>query len=143
MRIRTRIRVCEELVADMNRSRSALSLVEDDVHLTEPDHESLGLEETGFVVFDLETTGAKAPPGRVLEIGAYLVKNGGIAAEFHSLVNPEMPIPPFIAALTGISDEMVSVAPVVSRFCPAVPRVPWRFGSGASQLGFTVIFLNY
>jgi len=34
------------------------------------------LDETDFVVLDLETTGAKAPPSRIIEIGAYRVRNG-------------------------------------------------------------------
>ena len=62
-------------------------------------------------MFDLETTGAKSPPCRVTEIGAYRVKNGAIAYEFHTLVNPETPIPPFITQLTGISDRMVRYEP--------------------------------
>jgi DNA polymerase III epsilon subunit family exonuclease len=131
------------LVADLIDRDPRLSLVEDQVYLTEPDHEALELEETGFVVFDLETTGAKAPPCRVIEIGAYLVKNGAIAAEFHSLVNPEMPIPPFIAALTGISDEMVSVAPV---FRDVAPRFLEFLGDSvlvAHNIGFDIHFLNH
>jgi DNA polymerase-3 subunit alpha (Gram-positive type) len=69
------------------------------------------LLESNFVVFDLETTGAKAPPCRITEIGAYRVRNGEIAGEFHTLVNPETTIPRFIASLTGITDGMVRDAP--------------------------------
>jgi DNA polymerase III subunit alpha, Gram-positive type len=131
------------LVADLIDRDPRLNLLEDDVHLTEPDHEARELEETGFVVFDLETTGAKAPPCRVIEIGAYLVKNGAIAAEFHSLVNPEMPIPPFIAALTGISDDMVSAAPM---FRDIAPRFLEFLGDSvlvAHNIGFDMHFLNH
>jgi DNA polymerase III epsilon subunit family exonuclease len=69
------------------------------------------LSETEFVVFDIETTGPKMPPSRVMEIGAARVHSGRIVAEFQTLVNPLMPIPPFIAGLTGIRDEMVADAP--------------------------------
>jgi len=51
------------------------------------------------------------PPSRVMEIGAARVRAGRIVAEFQTLVNPQMPIPPFIAGLTGIRDEMVADAP--------------------------------
>jgi DNA polymerase III epsilon subunit family exonuclease len=73
--------------------------------------ESRDLHETDFVVFDLETTGAKVPPCRVTEIGAFKVSGGKIVDEYQTLINPLMPIPTFIAELTGISDEMVRSAP--------------------------------
>jgi DNA polymerase III epsilon subunit family exonuclease len=75
------------------------------------DDECRALNETEFVVFDIETTGPKMPPSRVMEIGAARVRDGRIVAEFQTLVNPLMPIPPFIAGLTGIRDEMVAGAP--------------------------------
>jgi DNA polymerase III subunit epsilon len=75
------------------------------------DDECRALSETEFVVFDIETTGPKMPPSRVMEIGAARVRDGRIVAEFQTLVNPLTPIPPFIAGLTGIRDEMVADAP--------------------------------
>jgi DNA polymerase-3 subunit alpha (Gram-positive type) len=59
----------------------------------------------------VETTGAKVPPCRITEIGAFRVSGGKIVAEYQTLINPLMPIPVFISELTGISDEMVRSAP--------------------------------
>lgn len=73
-----------------------------------------GLKDSSYVVLDLETTGAKAPPCRITEIGAFKVVNGEISDEYHSLVNPQSPIPEFITQLTGISDQMVKDAPKFS-----------------------------
>ena len=99
------------LVADLVATDPRLHLNEDTLELIENDFDSRNFAETDFVVFDLETTGAKAPPCRVTEIGAYRVRNGAIVEEFQTLVNPETTIPPFITSLTGISNQMVKTAP--------------------------------
>ncbi|HKP70001.1 MAG TPA: exonuclease domain-containing protein, partial [Pyrinomonadaceae bacterium] len=99
------------LISDVVAKDPRLSITGHVVSLAEPDHDAIDLAAAGFVVFDFETTGAKTPPCRVTEVGAYRVINGEIVGEFHSLINPEMPIPLFITMLTGISDEMVRTAP--------------------------------
>ena len=64
-----------------------------------------------FVMLDLETTGGHALHDRITEIAMVRVEEGREVARWHSLVNPGVPIPPFIERLTGISDAMVSEAP--------------------------------
>jgi DNA polymerase-3 subunit epsilon len=65
-----------------------------------------------FIVLDFETTGLEPDEGaRATEVAAVLVKNGHVEDRFHSLMNAGMSVPPFIQALTGISDEMVAAAP--------------------------------
>ncbi len=100
------------LVADLIERDPRLSLNIDIVELADDGFENRELAMTEFVVFDLETTGAKAPPCRITEIGAYRVQNGEVTEKFETLVNPEMPIPPFITHLTGISNSMVADAPL-------------------------------
>lgn len=131
------------LVGDLIDRDPRLRLDEETVELVEPDHAELNLDDAGFVVFDLETTGAKAPPCRIIEIGAYLVKNGMIADEFHSLVDPGEPVPPFISSLTGISNEMVRAAPA---FVDVLPRFLDFLGDSvlvAHNAQFDMAFLNY
>jgi DNA polymerase III epsilon subunit family exonuclease len=101
------------LVADLIKDDHRLLLREGyTVELNCENVEARGLYETDFVVVDVETTGAKTPPCRVTEIGAYRVSRGRIVAEFQTLVNPETVIPPFIVQLTGITNDMVKDAPV-------------------------------
>lgn len=64
-----------------------------------------------FVVFDIETTGLSPAVDRITEIGAVAVENGAVTDTFQTFVNPGMPIPQKIVALTGITDEMVAGAP--------------------------------
>jgi len=66
---------------------------------------------------DLETTGTRAGDDRITEVGIVRVDAdpAGIAppvvSEWSSLVDPGVPIPPAIQALTGISNAMVEGAP--------------------------------
>jgi len=76
------------------------------------------LAELDFVIVDVETTGWVPEEARITEIGAVLVSGGQVQAEFRTLVNPGSAIPADITALTGITDAMVSQAPVISAALP-------------------------
>lgn len=77
------------------------------------------LREQRFVVFDLETTGGKPPQERITEIGCVRLEQGEITGQFQSLVNPDKPIPPFVARLTGITNRMVRRAPRIEQVLPS------------------------
>ncbi len=103
--------------------------------------------EVPFLVVDVETTGISARGGdRVTEVAAVLVQGGRIEDAFHSLVNPQRSIPPYITHLTGISNRMVRDAPrfdeiagafagqVVGRvFVAHNARFDWNFLSAEYQ----------
>lgn len=131
------------LVKDLIDRDPRLRIVGDIVQLHEPDHEGGTLDDTGFVVFDLETTGAKAPPCRVIEIGAFLVRNGRVEGELVSLVNPQEPVPPFISALTGITDDMVRQAPTFTEVLPRLLEFVGHHVLVAHNAQFDMAFLNY
>ncbi len=76
------------------------------------------LAEVTFVVLDLETTGGAPADGGITEIGAVKVRGGELLGEFQTLVRPPTAIPPFIAVLTGITDSMVSGAPMLAAALP-------------------------
>lgn len=70
------------------------------------------LDEVGFAVVDVETTGGGVEYGhRVTEIAIVEVRGGAVVDEFQTLVNPGRRIPPGVTALTGITDAMVAGAP--------------------------------
>ncbi|MFW2514431.1 DEDD exonuclease domain-containing protein [Demequina sp. SO4-13] len=77
------------------------------------------LSATTFVVVDLETTGGSSRDCEITEIGAVKTRGGEIVGEFQTLVDPGGPIPPFIVALTGITDAMVVAAPPIAQVLPS------------------------
>ncbi len=80
---------------------------------------SIPLDAARFVVADLETTGGRAAPDSIIEIGACELIGGRVARSFATLVRPAMRIPRFIARLTSIDDEMVAAAPPIREALPA------------------------
>ncbi len=79
---------------------------------------SLLLEDTTYVVFDIETTGFSPVKNKIIEIGAVKVRNGKILDRFSTFVNPKVPIPFAIEKLTSINDTMVSSAPGIEEVLP-------------------------
>jgi DNA polymerase-3 subunit epsilon len=64
-----------------------------------------------LVFIDLESTGAHPVQDAITEIGIVEVADGEVT-RWSTLVNPELPIPPFVQKLTGITDDMVREAPL-------------------------------
>ncbi|HEX6624507.1 MAG TPA: exonuclease domain-containing protein [Pyrinomonadaceae bacterium] len=114
-----------------------------DIELLCEDDELRSLADTDYVVFDVETTGPKTPPGRIMELGACRVSGGRIVGEFQTLVNPRAPIPPFISQLTGISDTMVSAAPLFAEIAPAWLEFADRAVLVAHNAPFDIRFINH
>ncbi|HEX7774455.1 MAG TPA: exonuclease domain-containing protein [Pyrinomonadaceae bacterium] len=107
-----------KLVFDLIGNDRRFKLIENTVELLQDDSHSRLLKDLDFVVVDVEATGAKTPPNRLIELGAYRIRGGRIVDKFLSLVNPEIPIPRFVASLTGISNDMVKNAPVFAEVAP-------------------------
>ena len=66
------------------------------------------LEDSTYVVFDLETTGFNAGGAdSIIEIGACKMKNGEILEMYDELINPGHKLNPKITEITHITDEML------------------------------------
>lgn len=86
-------------------------------------------------VVDLESTGGNLYEDRVTEVA--LVKFGqGRAERYEWLVNPQKPIPKFVAELTGISDGMVADAPVFAEIAGGLFSVLKGVRAGGAQQPF-------
>ena len=64
-----------------------------------------------IVFLDLETTGINVANDRIVEISLLKITPNGKEQWMTTLINPEMPIPPKVTALHGISDADVAGAP--------------------------------
>lgn len=78
------------------------------------------MESREFAIVDIETTGGSAGNSRITEIAINIFDGNRIVDRFCSLVNPQREIPFYITTLTGISNEMVSNAPLFSDIAPKV-----------------------
>lgn len=140
--------ICTELLALSNLNGDAGAHVEklitgdprfsrgENGDLRLADIAALPLEEAPYVVFDLETTGTSPDKSGITEIGAVKVVGGEIVEEFSTLVNPGMPITPFVIRLTGITNSMVADAPPVEEILPAFEE----FVEGSVLVGHNVQF---
>ena len=71
-----------------------------------------------FAAFDLETTGLDPKNHRIVEIGAIKFDCRGIIANFSTLINPGIPMPPEAATVNGITDAMLSGKPDIKDVLP-------------------------
>lgn len=99
------------LVGDLVRGDPRFSVQAGHLAIIDDSPEDRLLNEIEFVVLDVEAIGARNVPARIIELGAYRLRSGKITGEFQTLINPEVPLPRFITALTGITDAMVAGAP--------------------------------
>lgn len=81
--------------------------------------------------FDLETTGTDKMNDRIVEI-AIIEWDGEIKNQYHSYVNPGMPIPSAATEVHGITNEMVLKAP----FFKTIAEDVFSFIAGCDLGGF-------
>ena len=78
----------------------------------------------GKLVFvDLETTGLSASSDRIIEVAVFRVENGRLVETFHSLIDPEVPLPLEIESITGIRSDELQSAPNFSQIARELVRI--------------------
>lgn len=87
-------------------------------------------------MLDVEATGGKFPPERMMELGMVRLQAGEACVTWDSLFNPDREIPPFVADLTGIRQPMVQSAP---RFPQCAGQIN-DFTQGCWLVGHPVTF---
>ena len=94
------------------------------------------LSDVTFVVLDLETTGTVPGQSRIIEVAAAKYRGGECLGTFQTLVNPGCGLPPFIVALTGITEALVVPAPSIDEVLPTL----LEFIGGAVLVGHNLRF---
>ena len=84
------------------------------------------------VVLDLETTGMNIATDRIVEIALLKINVGGSEEEKLMLINPEIPIPPEVSQIHGITDEDVKDKPTFKE----VAKTLAKFMEGCDLCGF-------
>lgn len=95
-----------------------------------------------YTIIDIETTGGNNKSGRITEIAAFRHDGHKMIAKYTTLVNPGVPIPPFIKNLTGISDEMVANAPTFEEIASELDRFTANAIFVAHNVNFDYSFIK-
>ncbi len=101
------------------------------------------LGELTYTVVDLETTGLKPQGNGITEVCCLRLQDGRVTDRFSTLVNPGLPIPPFIQSMTGITDAMVRDAPTFGEVIPSLLEFLGDSVLVAHNAPFDLSFLNY
>lgn len=64
-----------------------------------------------FAIVDIETTGGHADKNGITEIAIFTHDGTRVVDSYTTLINPGVPIPPFLESYIGITNEMVEDAP--------------------------------
>ncbi|RWU23951.1 DNA polymerase III subunit epsilon [Pseudomonas alkylphenolica] len=69
-----------------------------------------------IAVIDFETTGISPGAGcRATEVAVVMLERGRIVERYQSLMNAGLPVPAFVASLTGITTAMLRSAPPIAQ----------------------------
>jgi DNA polymerase III epsilon subunit family exonuclease len=105
--------VARSLLDDVVADDARLAWRGDSVALASTTSLDVPLEDATWTVFDLETTGLTPTTARICEIGAQRVGRLELADTFETLVDPRVPLPTTVQALTGIVPAQLRGAPRV------------------------------
>ena len=96
-----------------------------------------------YAVVDIEGTGSPANKNGITEIAIVLFDGKNIVEQYSTLVNPTIPIPKYVAKLTGISDKMVAGAPFFEEIAPTILKLLEKTTFVAHNASFDYPYLKY
>jgi DNA polymerase III epsilon subunit family exonuclease len=101
------------------------------------------VKDCPLVFLDLETTGLWAERSSICEVAAFLVRQGKIIDEFHSLVHPHHKVPYSAFCIHKISDQDLIGAPYFKDIAKRLTDFLRRGILCAYNVSFDLGFMNY
>ena len=96
-----------------------------------------------YAFVDVETTGFSPITCAVVEVACLVVDHGEVVATFETLVDPQQPIPPYVTAIHGITDQDVASKPALANVAPFVASLCDGAIVVAHNAGFDLGFLPF
>src|SRR5690606_23880330 len=96
-----------------------------------------------YAIVDIETTGGYAANSGITEIAIIIHDGQSIIERYETLINPMRPIPMYIQALTGISNEMVWGSPSFAEVAPKIHSLLQGRIFVAHNVNFDYSFLKH
>lgn len=96
-----------------------------------------------YAIVDIETTGGHASAHGITEVAIRLHDGQKVFQQYETLINPGVAIPVYIQALTGISNEMVSRAPLFSEVAAEIFQLLSNRIFVAHNVNFDYSFLRH
>lgn len=96
-----------------------------------------------YAIVDIETTGGHAAQGGITEVAIILHNGQEEEGRYQTLVNPGMPIPPYVQSLTGITDATVALAPTFEEVADTIYHLLSGRVFVAHNVNFDYSFLRY
>jgi DNA polymerase-3 subunit alpha (Gram-positive type) len=85
---------------------------EEDIQIVQ-NPKDIDIDDTTYVVFDIETTGLSVNYGKIIEIAAVKIKDTQVIEEYSTYVDPQEKLSRFTKRFTSITDNDVSGAPLI------------------------------
>jgi DNA polymerase-3 subunit epsilon len=96
-----------------------------------------------YAIVDIETTGGYASGNAITEI-AIAIHDGNQTVDYYeTLVNPQMSIPKYVQALTGITNAMISQAPLFDEVAEKIYELLHDKIFVAHNVNFDYSFIKY
>ena len=95
-----------------------------------------------LIALDLETTGLDVTTDSIVEIGAVRLRDGQIVAEYETLINPGFVIPAETTHITGIHQDDLRKAPMLTAVLPDLKSFVGSAPIIAHNVSFDIAFMR-